>query len=136
MFNAPTAAKRVCYSNASSIIIEFLVILESHSKVIFLCSHQEEWVKRVKSLLEKYRSERMVSIMLMFVMPLYVCVLMYTVYISHTYNCIVPHVPEIRYATVDVFVNKGIRVNGDIGTVLGTQLCSPSSKKVSDDRGT
>ncbi|XP_064396957.1 src kinase-associated phosphoprotein 2-A-like [Halichondria panicea] len=46
-----------------------------------------------------------------------------------------PQIPDVRYATVDVFVNRGIRVNGEIGTVLQSQLTTPTSKAITDDRG-
>lgn len=47
----------------------------------------------------------------------------------------VPELPEVRYATVEVFVNKGVRVNGEIGPVLTAQLATPTSKTSTDDRG-
>ena len=43
--------------------------------------------------------------------------------------------PDVKYATVELFINKGIRVNGDIGTVLTAQLTPGNAKAHVDDRG-
>jgi hypothetical protein len=36
---------------------------------------------------------------------------------------------------VELFVNKGLRVNGNLGSVLLAQLVTSTSKKSTDDRG-
>ena len=41
----------------------------------------------------------------------------------------------LRYATAEVFLNKGVRINGDVGTVLSSQLITPTSKTTTDERG-
>ncbi len=53
------------------------------------------------------------------------------------YNYIVadPDIPRLRYATAEVFLNKGVRINGDVGTVLSNQLITPTSKTSTDERG-
>ena len=58
---------------------------------------------------------------------------------THTHTCshthIGPQMPDVRYTTVEVFVNRGIRINGEISTVLQAQLTPPNCKTVSDERG-
>ena len=46
-----------------------------------------------------------------------------------------PSIPNVRYATAEIFFNKGVRINGDIGTVLSAQLFTPNSRTVTDERG-
>ena len=53
----------------------------------------------------------------------------------HTHARTASQTPDIRYATVEVFVNKGLRVNGNLGSVLMAQLVTSTSKKVTDERG-
>ena len=48
-------------------------------------------------------------------------------------------IPSVRYVTVEVFLNKGIRVSGDVGPVLTAQL-NPNAghgtvKTHSDEKG-
>jgi len=42
---------------------------------------------------------------------------------------------SLRYATVEVFLNKGVRIFGEVGTVLSSQLTIPTSKTSTDDKG-
>ena len=42
---------------------------------------------------------------------------------------------SLRYATVEVFLNKGVRIYGEVGTVLSEQLTIPTSKKLTDEKG-
>ncbi len=44
-------------------------------------------------------------------------------------------VHSIRYATAEVYLNKGVRVCGEVGTVLADQLKSHSSKTLEDEKG-
>ena len=60
---------------------------------------------------------------------MHICMHMYT----HTH--IESILPEVRYATVEVFLNRGLRVNGDIGSVLTAQLSSGTTKTHVDERG-
>ena len=84
----------------------FRILTKGRDYVFNAVSHakREEWVKKVKSLLEARRSEESV-------------------------------LPEVRYATVEVFINRGLRVNGDIGPVLTAQLSSGNTKTHVDERG-
>ena len=41
----------------------------------------------------------------------------------------------VRYATAEVFLGKGIRISGDVGTVLSSQLTTPTSKTSTDEKG-
>jgi hypothetical protein len=43
---------------------------------------------------------------------------------------------DLKYATVECFVGRGIRVNGEIGSVLLGQLTSQATKKLEEPRGT
>ena len=42
---------------------------------------------------------------------------------------------SVRYATAEVILNKGVRINGEVGTVLSSQLITPTSKTTTDERG-
>ena len=44
-------------------------------------------------------------------------------------------VPEVHYATVEVFPTKGMRVTGQVGSVLMAQLTPSTAKTHKDDRG-
>ena len=44
-------------------------------------------------------------------------------------------VPEVHYATVEVFPNRGMRVTGEVSSVLLAQLTTRTSKTLKDDRG-
>ena len=61
------------------------------------------------------------------------CTHMYTHTHTHTHTESI--LPEVRYATVEVFLNRGLRVNGDIGPVLTAQLNSGITKTHVDERG-
>ena len=56
---------------------------------------------------------------------------------THTHTCTHTEsvLPEVHYATVEVFLNRGLRVNGDIGPVLTAQLSSGITKTHVDERG-
>ena len=42
---------------------------------------------------------------------------------------------SLRYATAEVYLNKGVRIHGEVGTVLSTQLTTPTSKTSTDEKG-
>ena len=44
-------------------------------------------------------------------------------------------VPEVHYATVEMFANRAMRVTGQVGSVLTAQLTSTTAKTHKDDRG-
>ena len=44
-------------------------------------------------------------------------------------------VPEVHYSTVEVFTNRGMRVTGQVGSVLIAQLTATTAKTHKDDRG-
>ena len=44
-------------------------------------------------------------------------------------------VPEVHYATVDMFPSRGMKVTGQVGSVLLAQLTTSSAKIHKDDRG-
>lgn len=44
-------------------------------------------------------------------------------------------VPEVHYATVEVFASRGMRVTGEVGSVLIAQLTTTTAKTHKDDRG-
>ncbi len=46
-----------------------------------------------------------------------------------------PVIGSVRYATAEVFLNKGVRINGDVGTVLSASLTTLNSKTIVDERG-
>lgn len=43
--------------------------------------------------------------------------------------------PEVHYATVDMYPSKGMRVTGQVGSVLLAQLTATAAKTNKDDRG-
>ena len=54
---------------------------------------------------------------------------------THTHTHTQSVLPEVRYVTVEVFLNRGLRVNGDIGLVLTAQPSSGTTKTHVDERG-
>lgn len=46
-----------------------------------------------------------------------------------------PKAPEVHYATVEVFPGRGMRVSGEVSSVLIAQLTTSTAKTFSDDRG-
>ena len=56
---------------------------------------------------------------------------------THTHTHTESQLPDVKYATIEVFLNRGLRVNGDIGPALAAQLSSTSgnTKNHSDEKG-